>query len=61
LLGLLLGWLATLAVRGYIQAEVPPWAILLSLGFSVAVGMVFGTYPAVSASRKDPIEALRYE
>jgi putative ABC transport system permease protein len=36
------------------------WSILLAFGVSVAVGLIFGTYPAVRASRLDPIEAIRH-
>ncbi len=61
LVGLGLGWLATFAVQSFVRAEVPWWAIVLALGFSLTVGVVFGTYPAVNASKKDPIEALRFE
>jgi putative ABC transport system permease protein len=33
----------------------------LALGFSLAVGLFFGIYPARKASRMDPIQALHFE
>lgn len=60
-LGLILAWMGTLAIRSLLRAEVPWWSVLLGFGFSLFVGVIFGTYPALSASKKDPIEALRYE
>lgn len=43
------------------QADVPAWAIILSIVFSAGVGLAFGMFPAYKASRLDPIEALRHE
>ncbi len=59
--GLLLGFIGSLIAQNFIRTEIPLYAIILAFGFSVSVGIVFGTYPAIKASKKDPIEALRYE
>jgi macrolide transport system ATP-binding/permease protein len=62
-LGIALGWILTLLVGYFEGSWMNPtlFSIAISCGFSVAVGVGFGYWPAVLASRLDPIEALRYE
>jgi putative ABC transport system permease protein len=51
LIGVLAGW----------STIVTTSSIVLAFGVSVAIGIVFGLYPAVRASRLDPVKALHYE
>jgi putative ABC transport system permease protein len=44
-----------------LPSEVPAWAVATGFGVSVMVGVFFGVWPAVKASRLDPVEALRHE
>ncbi|MFN0141190.1 MAG: ABC transporter permease [Pyrinomonadaceae bacterium] len=60
LIGLVLAQLAGYIITAvFLQTSIPWWAAVLAIGFSAAVGIVAGLYPAWKAARLDPIEALR--
>ena len=60
-MGIGVGAIAAKLIPNWPGFFVPVWAVVLAFGFSSAVGLFFGIYPAAKASRLDPIESLRYE
>ena len=64
LIGILLGWLISLTIRTLVPglpSTVPLWAVVAGFTVATSVGLFFGLWPALKASKLDPISALRYE
>jgi putative ABC transport system permease protein len=61
--GTIVGLALPLSVRLFTSYAIPisPWSIILALGVSLIVGVIFGTVPATRAAQMDPVESLKYE
>ena len=63
IIGVIFGILCSKAIETFssMSIAISGFSIALSLGFSGAIGVIFGYYPAYKASLLNPIDALRYE
>ncbi|MDQ1692726.1 MAG: hypothetical protein QOH85_261 [Acidobacteriaceae bacterium] len=62
-IGAVLGMAPPIAARLFTEYKIPItwWSVVIALGTSVLVGVVFGTLPATRAAQLDPVESLKYE
>jgi len=63
-MGIILGYLLSFTIRTLIPglpSSVPLWSVLVGFLVSISIGLFFGMWPALKASRLDPIVALHHE
>ncbi len=62
-IGIFIGWAISRLVTQFAgwATSITITSVLLAVGFSMLVGIVFGLWPAMKAAKQNPIEALRYE
>jgi putative ABC transport system permease protein len=64
IMGILAGCLVSLLIRTFVPSlpsSVPLWSVVAGFVVAVSIGLFFGMWPALKASRLDPIVALRHE
>jgi len=60
-IGIIIGVVGSKFANSIFRAVVTPTSIIIGFAVSVIIGIFFGVYPAMKASRLNPVEALRYE
>ena len=62
LIGIVVSWAALqiINILGNVSYQISPGIALLSIAFSLGIGVLFGSYPANKAAKMDPINALRF-
>jgi len=60
-LGLLISYIIVLVVKVFFPAYIDVFTVLLAVGVSSIIGIIFGVVPAKRAAELEPVEAMRYE